>query len=79
MGNSRLLSCSGVGTFGRARRHQSVGAHPFPFNPDGVNVIILFLGTQASAGSVVVRERRVEVLTEAIVNLDFLRRFGHAR
>jgi len=43
IGSSRVLSCTIVGTSLIAHSYQSVGTRLFPFDPDGVNVIVVKL------------------------------------
>src|SRR5260221_13930657 len=63
MGRRRSAKSSGVGTVARARIHQSEGTLPFPFDPEGTDVMVL----EAKAHSnVTVRSPcRVEVVSRA--------------
>src|SRR5260221_14746227 len=64
MGRRRSAKSSGVGTVERARSRQSEGTLPFPFDPEGTDVMVLEAGKARS--NVTVRSPcRTEVVSRA--------------
>src|SRR5712691_7015302 len=74
MGRRRSANSSGVGIVERARSRQSEGTLPFPFDPEGTDVMVL--DAEEARSNVTVRSPcRVEVVSSVkpIVRVGFYR------